>query len=37
MELLPRHWFSLPVVVLHDVIEGAAHWGVPFLLKKHES
>lgn len=28
---------SLPLGVVHDAIERAADWGIPFLLKKHES
>ena len=28
---------SRPLAVVHEAIERAAAWGVPFLLKKHES
>jgi len=28
---------SRPLVALHDAIERAVDWGVPFLFKKHES
>lgn len=28
---------SRPLAVVHDVIQRAADWGIPFLLEKHES